>query len=205
MPALLRHELLDVDARRHLDDRPDVTDHVFQHLANVPRADVGRLGLGQRLAPPRLEPWVAAHRVLELRSVRLDPERHPGRRSDRRAHQHVVRKHEIGGPERAQGHRVRLDIACTFLLAEVLEQPRLEPVVAVEDEDRQQSVWQLGPDDPRAGQVVLVGVRLLAEDGHIVTGVAPIARERARVDVRPGPAEQVAVPDEDPHGEWLLR
>jgi hypothetical protein len=40
-------------------------------------------------------------------------------------------------------------------------------------------------------------VRLLAEDGDVVAEAAPRAGERARVDVRAGAPEEVAVPEED--------
>ena len=78
---------------------------------------------------------------------------------------------------------------------EVLEQPRLEPLVAVEHEHGQQAAGQLGPDDARAAEVVLLRGALLADDRHVVPGEAPLPRERARVDVRAGAAEQVAVPE----------
>ena len=57
-----------------------------------------------------------------------------------------------------------------------------------------------GHDDPRAAEVVALGMPLLADDGDVVAGVAPLARERARVDVGARTAEQVAVPEQDPHG-----
>ena len=40
-------------------------------------------------------------------------------------------------------------------------------LVAVEHEDRQRTV-ELGADDLRAGEVEAVGVRLLADDDHVV-------------------------------------
>src|SRR5207247_1499358 len=72
-------------------------------------------------------------------------------------------------------------------------------LVPVEDEHRQQS-GDLRTHDAYAPEVVLRRTRLLAEDDDIVTGSAPLARERARVHVRARPAEQVAVPEQDPHG-----
>ena len=95
--AVLPDELVDVDARRHLDHPVDVTRDLLQHLADVPRADEDRLGRRERLAAPALEPRPPAHRVLELRAVRLDPEAHAARRTDRGAHQHVVRETRSAG------------------------------------------------------------------------------------------------------------
>ena len=51
--AFLQDELVDVDARRHLDDPVDVTDDVLEHVSDVLRADVYRLRGGQHLAPQR--------------------------------------------------------------------------------------------------------------------------------------------------------
>ena len=84
---------------------------------------------------------------------------------------------------------------------EVLQQLRLQALVPVEHEDRQQLARQLRHDDARAAEVVVApACRVLADDGHVVAGEAPLARERARVDVRTGAAEEVAVPENDPHG-----
>ena len=138
LAAILQHELVDVDARRHFDHPVDMADHVLEHLADVTGADECRVGCRERLLPPRLEPRAPAHRILELRSVRLDAEAHAARRSHRGTHQHVVCEDEVGRAELAQRSRIRLDVARTFVLREVLQQPRLEPVVAVEDEHRQQ-------------------------------------------------------------------
>ena len=55
-----------------------------------------------------------------------------------------------------------------------------------------------GARSPRRRGRTSSGSRLLAQDGHVVPGAAPLARELARVDVRPGAAEQVAVPEQDP-------
>ena len=111
----------------------------------------------------------------------------------------MVREHEIRRRELAQRCRVRLDVRLPLRLGEVHEQPRLETLVAVEDEDGQQAAGQLRHDDPRAAEVVALGMPLLADDRDVVPGEAPLARERARVDVRAGPAEQVAVPQQNPH------
>ena len=50
-------------------------------------------------------------------------------------------------------------------------------------------------------------MRLLADHDDLVAGIAPFAGERPRVDVRSGPAEQIAVPEQDLHrsvGEPLV-
>ena len=176
-----------------------MADYVLEDLSNMPRADEGRLRERQSLTTPLLESRVAPHRVLELGPVGLDAKARAGGGADRRAHQHVVREDEVGGPQVAQRIGIRLDVAAAFVLGEVLEQPRLEPVVLVEDEDGQQSARELRSNDARASEVVQLGVRLLADDGDVVPGAAPLARERPRVDVRARPAEQVPVPEQDPH------
>ena len=76
----------------------------------------------------------------------------------------------------------------------------VEAFVVVEHEDRQQPAGQLGHDDACAAEVVALRVPLLADDDDVVAEAAPLARERARVDVRAGAAEEVAVPEKDPHG-----
>ena len=64
-------------------------------------------------------------------------------------------KTRSAGSELAQRRRVRLDVARALVLGEVLQQPRLEPLVAVEHEHRQQPARQLGPHDPGAAEVVV--------------------------------------------------
>ena len=76
----------------------------------------------------------------------------------------------------------------------------LEPLVVVEHEHGQQAAGKLGHDDRRAADVVALRVPLLADDRHVVAEAAPLARERPRVDVRAGAAQEVAVPENDPHG-----
>ena len=83
-------------------------------------------------------------RVLELRAVRLQPVAAAHRRSDRCSHQHVVHKEQLRSGKLAHRRGVRRDVALTFLGAEVLQQPRLEPRVVVEDEHRQQPAGKLG-------------------------------------------------------------
>ena len=176
-----------------------MADDVLEHRADVRRADVGRLRSRERLGPPAFELGTAAHRVLELGAVRLDAERRAGCGADRPAHQHVVREHEVGGQELAERRSVRIDVRGLLGGSEVLQELRLEPYVAVHHERRQQTAGQLDVDDLCALQVVLLGRALLADDDNVVPGAGPLAGERARVDVRPRAAEQVPVPEEDPH------
>ncbi len=103
--ARLRHEPVDVDARRHLVHPLDLADDVLQHLADVLRADVDRGRRRERLAPPGREILVAAHRVLELRPVGLDAEGQPGGRADGAAEQDVVREEKVGRRELTSARR----------------------------------------------------------------------------------------------------
>ena len=75
------------------------------------------VGARERLPPPRLQLRVAAHRVLELRAVRLDREARAARRADRAAEQDVVGEDEVGGELRAHRGRVQLDVALPLLAA----------------------------------------------------------------------------------------
>ena len=74
---------------------------------------------------------------------------------------------------------------------------RLEPFVAVEDEGRKQCARELRHDDVRAAEVIALRVPLLADDRDVVPREAPLARERPGVDIRPGAAEQVPVPEQN--------
>ncbi len=130
----------------------------------------------------------------------LDGEPGPARRADGRAEQDVVQEDEVGGHVLAQHGRVRLDVELALRQCEVAEQLRLEPLVLVQHEHRQQLVRQAGPDHLRAAEVEPLRMPLLAEHHHFVSGPGPLARDRAGVDVRPAPTEQVPVPEEDAHG-----
>ena len=197
--ARRRAELVDVDARRDDLDALGVAAHLVEHFADVLGAGEDGVGAGERLGAPAREVGPPAHRVLELGAVRLDAVRHPARGTDGRAEQDVVREDEICRPELAQRRRVRRDVRVPLLRREVAEQPRVEPLVLVEDEDGQQPLRQLRHDDARAAEVEPLGMPLLADDGHVVPGPHPLARDRPGVDVRPGAAEQVPVPEKDPH------
>ncbi len=97
---------------------------------------------------------------------------------------------------------VSLDPGVELGAAAVLDAPHLVALVAVEDEHRQQAT-DVRTHGRRTAEVEALRVGLLGEDGDVVAGVAPLAREHARVDVRAGAAEEVAVPEEDAHGAYL--
>ncbi len=152
----------------------------------------------ERFPPPGFELGPAAHRVLELGAVGLDREARTGGGPDRPAEENVVAEHEIGGKPRAERGAVRLDPAVELLPRAVLHELDLVALVAVEDEHRQEPP-DIGPDDLGAAEIVRSGCGLLAEDGDVVPCPRPLPGELARVDVRPGPTEQVPVPEQDPH------
>ena len=198
LPALLRPELIDVNAGRNLVHAVDVADDVFEDGTDVRGTDEHRFRVCEGLRPPRRQLVVAAHRVLELRAVCLDHEGCAAGETDRSAEQDVICEHEICGQPCAERGGVPLDVAFTLLGPEVLQQPRLETLIAVEHEHRQEAA-DVRPHDLCAADVIHVRVSLLAEDDHVVSRAAPFPRERARVDIRPGPAEQVTVPEQDAH------
>ena len=138
--------------------------------------------------PQALELRVPAHRVLELRAVRLDREARPRSAPDGRPEQHVVREDEVGRQVLAQRRGVRLDVAVALGLREVLQQPRLEPLVPVEHE-RPAAARRARAARPPRRRGRTLRMRLLAEDDDVVARAAPLARERPRVDVRAGAAE----------------
>ena len=201
-----RTELVDVDAGRDdLDPirvRPPAED-LLDNPPDVLRPDEHGASLGERLARPGRELLASPDRELELRAVRLDHERHPDRHADRRSEEHVVQEEEVGRQVLAHDGGVPLDEVAALGLGEVLQRAGLEVLVTVEDEDGERPAGQVGPDDPRAPEVVALGMRLLAEDDHLVPETSPGPGERARVDVRAGPAQEVAVPEEDLHAGIL--
>ena len=69
----LRHPRVDVDSRGHGMHPLDRATHLLDDLADVLGAHDHRRGAGQRLGAPRRQLGVAAHRVLELRSVGESP------------------------------------------------------------------------------------------------------------------------------------
>ena len=92
----------------------------------------------------------------------LDGEARAGGRADRAAEQDVVREDEVGGKPLAHGGRVQLDEALALRPRQVLQEPSLEPLVAIEHEDRQQPA-DVGPHDLGAPEVDLLGVRAPGE------------------------------------------
>ncbi len=130
--------------------------------------------------------------------MRLHGIRRTGRASDRPAEQYVVAEEEVRGNVLTNNGRVRLDPGVELIARAVLEQPHAIALVVVEHEDRQEAA-DVGPHDLRAADVEPLGVRFLADDGHVVPLARPLPRELARVDVRARAAQQVPVPDDDPH------
>jgi hypothetical protein len=57
-----------------------------------------------------------------------------------------------------------------------------------------------GAETLAGAEVVALRVSLLTDDRDVVPGEAPFARERTRVHVRAGSAEEVAVPEQNAHG-----
>ena len=82
--------------------------------------------------------------------------------------------------------------------AEILDASSLHVLVAVDDEHRQEPA-HIGPDHRRPADVVPIGMRILAEDDDLVPEARPGAREAARVHIRSGAAQEIAVPDENLH------
>ena len=184
----LRPERLDVDAGRNLVDPIDVADDGLEHLPDVRRADEDSSGVGERLASPAGELLVAAHRVLELGAVGLDGEGQAARGSHRPSEEHVIGEDQVGGCELAQDGGVGLDETVSLFLRGVLEELRLHPLVPVEDEHGQEAA-DVGSHRLHAAEVVELRVRLLRHDHDVVTGPAPLTRDRPRVDVGAGAAE----------------
>ena len=147
-------------------------DDLLEHLADVRGADEDRIGAFEHPPPPRLELQIAPQRVLELRPVHLDGVARARLQRDGASREHVVREHEVGGKPLADRGRVQLDVALALRLGQLLEAARLETLVAVDDEDRQDAA-DLGPDRLGAAEVVRLRVRLLREDHDLVPGPAP--------------------------------
>ncbi len=196
--ARLRTPLLDVHSRGHLVNAVDVAADVLDDLSDMRRSDENGTRIREHLSPPRLELWPPAHRVLELRPMRLHGIPRSRRVTDRAPEQHVVAEHEIRRQVRSHGGRVYLDPGVELLARAVLEQLDAIALVLVEHEDREQAS-DIGSYDSGAADVEALGMRLLAEHGDVVPRARPLARELARVDVRPRPTEQVPVPEENPH------
>src|SRR5215211_5969771 len=187
--AELRSQLVDVDARRRDPDAGLVgagPEDLLEDTADVLRPRVDGVSTVERLAGTGGELLVSPQRELELRAVSLDGERHAARQADRASREDVIHEQEVGRELGPNGRGVRLDV-----------------LVVVEDEDRQRP-GKPRADDARAAEVEPLAVGLLAEDDDLMAGPRPFARERARVDVRAGAAQEVAVPEENLHGWWIL-
>ena len=196
--ARLRAPLLDVDSRRHLVNAVDVAADVLDNVADVRRADEDGARAREHVPPPRFELGPAAHRVLQLRPVRLHGIGRARRATDRAAEQHVVAQEKVGRQMFTHGRRVRLDPRVELAARAVLEQLDAVALVVIEYEGGQEAS-HVGPDDSGAPEVVALRMRLLAENGDLVPRPRPLASELARVDVRPRPSEEVPVPEENPH------
>ena len=81
---------------------------------------------------------------------------------------------------------------------EILDELRLRVLVTVGNEHRERT-HDLRSHDEGAPHVVALRMGLLAEDDHLVPEHAPGAGEGARIDVRSGSVEEVAVPEENLH------
>ena len=142
----LRPPRVHVDAGRYLVDALDVAADLLDDLADVRRADERRRRRGEHVPSPRLELRAAAHRVLELRAVRLDRVRSPRRPADRAAEQHVVA--EAGSRRGATPARPRRS-----------PRPRRRAPPA-------SSPAGAGPDSPRSGRGRTSGAARRRRDGR---------------------------------------
>ena len=147
--AFLRHELVHVDPGRHLVHTVDVTDDVLEHGADVLGADEHRLCVAPATRRPTARARAPAHRVLELRAVRLHDVPRAAGPPDGPPSRTWFAKTTSAGRARATP-RVRLDVRLALSAREVLKQPRVEPFIVVEHEHGQQAVRQLRHDDARA-------------------------------------------------------
>src|SRR5439155_25659048 len=114
----------------------------------------------------------------------------------------VVGEDEIGREMRRQRSGVERDVPVPLLARHLLQQDRLQTLVAIEHEHGEQRPDRR-PDHLRAIEVETLRRGVLAEEDHVVASAAPLARDRPRIDVRPRTLEQVAVPEENAHGASL--
>ena len=204
--AGLGPELVHVDARRHDLDAVDVPGDLLEHVADVLGAGVDDLGPGERLGAPARELGTAAHRVLELRAVRLD--RGSAARSQRRRAPRAgrgSRSTRSAGASSRSAAAFAATYASRSAAVKSTSSRASSPSYRSRTKTGSRPPGQVGHDDPRPAEVVALRMPLLADDRHVVPGEAPLARERARVDVRARPAEQIPVPEQDPHGRTLPR
>ena len=137
--ARLWRPLVDIDAGRDLEDVLGVSTDLGEDGADVLGPDERGPGTRERLRPPRRQLRVAAHGVLELRSVRLDRERRTARCADRAAEEDMIREDDIGGQEIPDGAGIGLHPPLELRPRAVLDASHVVPVVAIEDEYRQQA------------------------------------------------------------------
>src|SRR4029453_8786177 len=79
------------------------------------------------------------------------------------------------------------------------EELRLERLVPIHDEHGQQPTRKIDGNRLRAAEVVLLRRAFLRDNDDLVSPAAPLTRERAGVDIRPGSSEEVTVPEQDAH------
>ncbi len=151
--ARLRPPELDVDAGRDRVDSVDGAADLGHDIADVLRADQGSLRSGEHVRAPARELLVAAHRVLELRAVRLHDVRQAARCSDRPPEQDVVDEHEVCAAPRPERGGIVLDPALELCAAALLHARNAVAGIVVEDEHGQQAV-HVRPDRLRPAQVV---------------------------------------------------
>ncbi len=201
--AVLGPEQVDVDTRRHLVEALGVSDDLLEDAADVRGADEDGARAVERLRASVTSSSLPRIEYSSSDAVRLDGIACAGSSGYGTAGQHVVREDEVGGELALERARVRVDVAGELDGRELLQQPRLEPLVAVEDEHRQKPVRQLRPHDLGPAEIEPRRVRVLAEDDDVVPGAPPRPRDLPRVDVRSGSFEQIPVPEQDAHAGSL--
>ena len=223
-----------VDARR---DDPDDGGHPGDEL-RAPTEDLGaraddRPGGLESLLRERPVAGLGPDRVLEVAPVDLRHVRARAERAtpDRRARDPVAHDRDIlavglgGGAERVH---VRPQVRVEPVVGQIHEpEDLLEPLVVVDDEDRerlpdhraQQHASAGGPVRVRvrpqlgrsvpihgAGGIdprVPVGMALLAQEHHVVPGRSPHLDDPGGRDVGTRPLEEPPVPHQDPHARML--
>ena len=176
-------------------DRPT---HVSEDAADVLGTDDHRGRAGERLGTPLRQLVVATHRVFQLRPMRGHRVARAGRRSHRTAEDHMTHDHQIGGQTLADGSSIRGHPGVQLRATRGLHQLNPVAVVLIEHEDGKQPV-DIRADGGGATEVVKLRMRLLREDGHVVSPHPPLARQLASENIRAGTREQVPMPKEDPH------
>ena len=114
----------------------------------------------------------------------------------------MVGEDQIGGHALPHRARVRFDPLGEAVARAILQEHDLVACVAVEHEDRQKAV-DVRTHGRGASEIVPLGMRLLREDDDVVPGSRPFAGDLPCVDVRARAAEEVPVPEQDPHGVKL--